>query len=171
MKLFNYIIVIFYSSYSITYSTTTMATIEDQRLPINIVSDNASIDNKNKISIYSGNVSITQGTTKLTGDKVTIYGNDKKTISLIISEADEGLAYYEENQENDKGIVKAWGKTIKYNLNTSTVHLEKHAKLEQKGDIFGGNIIEYDKKAQTVTAKRGNETGSQRVNMIIKSKE
>ncbi len=151
-------------------ATSAQALPSDREKPIHISSDSADIDDKQGISIYRGNVIMTQGTTKLTGDIVTIYSKDRQ-IQKVVSEGKKKKAYFEEEQDSEKGLLKAWGKTIKYYLDHEKVELIKQARLEQKGDTFTGDMIEYDKQAQVVNAKADGANQGKRVEMVIQPRQ
>ncbi|MCK5894822.1 MAG: lipopolysaccharide transport periplasmic protein LptA [Endozoicomonadaceae bacterium] len=144
---------------------TVSALLSDRKKPIHISSDSADIDNKNGISIYRGNVIITQGTTKLTGDIITLYSQNHQ-IQKVVSQGGEKQAYFEEEQ-NAKSLLKAWGQTIKYHFDSDRIELIKQARLEQKNDIFTGDLIEYNQQNQIVNAKSENNRQGKRVEMII----
>ncbi|MCL6268892.1 lipopolysaccharide transport periplasmic protein LptA [Sansalvadorimonas sp. 2012CJ34-2] len=140
---------------------------DDRNQPIYISSDSADIDDAKGIAIYRGDVEMTQGTTKLTGDIVTIYSKNRE-IQRVVSEGKKKQAYYEELQSEEKGKLKAWGKTIDYDFAVEKIELIKQAKLIQKGDTFTGDHIEYDQAKQLVnaTGQQGGKTGG-RVQMVI----
>ena len=68
---FAILFVFFYSSLAFSLS-------DDSSQPINIKSDSAEINDATGVSIYIGNVVITQGSMVLTGDKVTLEVSNKK---------------------------------------------------------------------------------------------
>ena len=148
-------------------ATQSLALPSDREQPIHITSDNADIDDAKGIAIYRGDVIMIQGTTKLTGDIITIHSVNRE-IQRVISKGSKELAYYEEEQENDKGTLKAWGVTIDYNMAGDTIELIRKARLVQSGDTFTGDRIDYDQLKQVVNAQ--SEHGSKqngRVQMVI----
>ena len=58
--------------------TSAIALTDDSTKPINIQADSAEINDATGISTYRGNVKITQGSTVLTGDIVTLETANKK---------------------------------------------------------------------------------------------
>ena len=139
----------------------------DRDKPIHISSDNADIDDAKGIAIYRGDVIMTQGTTKLTGDIITIYSKERQ-IQRLVSKGGKELAYYEEQQEGDKGLLKAWAVTIDYMLANNKIELIEKARLTQNGDTFTGDQIDYDQAREVVNAKGGTTTQSKgRVQMVI----
>ncbi|WP_252176839.1 lipopolysaccharide transport periplasmic protein LptA [Endozoicomonas sp. 4G] len=143
----------------------------DRQKPIEIESNTADIDNKNGISIYKGDVVMIQGTTRITGDKVTVYSVQQE-VKKIVAEGYKKRAYYEEQQPENQGTLQAWGHTIDYQVTDDKIQLIKQAKLTQKGDTFTGERIDYDLTRQTVNAKSSENKSSPdgRVKMIYQPK-
>ncbi|WP_153766617.1 lipopolysaccharide transport periplasmic protein LptA [Endozoicomonas sp. OPT23] len=139
----------------------------DRNKPIEIESNTADIDNNKGVSVYKGDVVMTQGTTRITGDKVTVYSINNE-VNRIVAEGDKQRAYYQEEQANKKGLLQAWGHTIDYGIKGDKVHLLKNAQLKQQGDTFKGERIDYDLKQQTVNAQGSKQKG--RVQMVIQPK-
>lgn len=150
----------------------TFALPSDREQPIHVASDTADIDNQKGTSIYRGNVVITQGTTKITGDIVTLYLKDQQLQKMVAKGLKKNRAYYEEEQENNKGTMKAWGDKIVYDMATDTVDLITNAELEQKGDSFKGDTIVYNRLAQQVTAKGATkQNSSSQIQMVIQPRQ
>ena len=144
---------------------------DDRQQPINISSDTADLDTKEGISVYRGDVVVTQGTTQITGDIVTVYTSGRE-VSQVIAVGEQRLAYYEEQQSEDLGTVKAWGETIRYDVNEGQIELIKEARLTQKGDIFTGEKIDYNLTQQTVNARGASEQGAGgRVQMVLQPRQ
>ena len=76
-----------------------------------------------------------QGTTRITGDKVTVYSIQQE-VKTIVAEGYKKRAYYEEQQPEDQGTLQAWGHTIDYQVASDKIKLLKQAQLTQKGDTF-----------------------------------
>lgn len=147
--------------------TLAMALPSDREMPIEIESDSADIDNKKGVSVYRGDVVMTQGSTRITGDVVTVY-TENQEVQKIVAEGINKRAYYEEEQPDAQGTLQAWGHTIDYKVLDEKIHLIRQAQLVQKGDSFKGERIDYDLKQQKVNAKGlENRKGEGRVQMVI----
>jgi lipopolysaccharide export system protein LptA len=142
-----------------------MALPSDREKPIEIKSNTADIDNKKGITIYKGAVVMTQGTTRITGDKVTVYSVNQE-VQKIVAEGFNKRAYYEEEQPDTQGTLQAWGHTIDYRVANDKIKLLKQAQLTQKGDTIKGERIDYDLNLQTANAK-GDKS---RVQMVLQPK-
>ncbi|MEW6462146.1 MAG: lipopolysaccharide transport periplasmic protein LptA [Pseudomonadota bacterium] len=144
----------------------------DRDQPIRIQADTAELDDKQGVAVYRGDVIITQGTLKITGDTVTITQTASGDIDVFTSVGN--LAYYEQKPDVGKDIVKAYGKTIQYFASNERIVLIDQAKVIQEGNTFEGEKIVYDTRRQIVNA--GRATGSNvstprpRIDMVIQPK-
>ena len=144
----------------------------DRDQPIRIQADSAELDDRQGVAVYRGDVIITQGTLKITGDTVTITQTASGDIDVFTSVGN--LAYYEQKPAVDKDIVKAYGKTIQYFASNERIVLIDQAKVIQEGNTFEGEKIVYDTRRQIVNA--GRATGSNvstprpRIDMVIQPK-
>lgn len=146
------------------FSTWALALPSDRDKPIHVKSQRADFDTERGLTVYTGDVVVTQGTTLVTGEVVTIKTVDRKVVE-VSSKGGKKPAYYEEDRSGDQGKVKAWGQLIRYNLQANQVELIDNARLHQNGDNFTGEKIVYDTTSKTVNAS-GNDSG--RVQMVIK---
>lgn len=144
----------------------------DRDQPIRIQADTAELDDKQGVAVYRGDVVITQGTLKITGDTVTITQTASGDIDVFTSVGN--LAYYEQKPAVDKEIVKAYGKTIQYFASNERIVLIDQAKVIQEGNTFEGEKIVYDTRRQIVNAGRatGNNVSMPRprIDMVIQPK-
>lgn len=143
----------------------------DRQQPIEIESDSADLDSKKGVSIYRGNVVMTQGTTRIEGTQITIYNDTNRQVTRVLAEGQR--AYYEEQQEGSNGKLKAWGQTINYDAAGNRIELLRQGELTHNGDVFKGEKIEYNFKLQTVNASGQTVSGGKksRVTMVIQPKE
>lgn len=153
-------------------SATAWALPSDRDQPIRIQADSAELDDQQGVAVYRGDVIITQGTLKITGNTVTITQTANGDIDVFT--AIGNLAYYEQQPSADKELVKAYGKTIQYFANNERIVLIDQAKVIQEGNTFEGEKIVYDTRRQIVNA--GRATGSNlsaprpRIDMVIQPK-
>jgi lipopolysaccharide export system protein LptA len=131
--------------------------------PINIEADNAKILEKEGKSVYSGNVILVQGNTRVTADKVTVFSTDGK-LSRITAEGKP--VTYKQSNEPKAADITAEANTVDYFAQEKRVVLLDNAKLTQGRTVFSGNRIEYNADTEVVTAKQA-DSGKQRVQVII----
>ena len=133
-----------------------LALPSDREQPIRVQADSAELDDKQGIAVYRGDVVVTQGSTKLTGNTVTLKQDKNGDIEVVTSVGKP--AYYEQKPAPDKDVTKAYGLTIQYFVTQNRVVLIDQAKVIQEGNTFEGEKIVYDTQRQIVNA--GRATGS-----------
>lgn len=142
------------------------AALEDDRSqPIRISADQALRDEKQGVTVYSGNVKMDQGSLYISADKITIF--------RIVDEADKIVAqgkpaHLQQRPEPDKGLIHAEADTIEYYKAESRIHLRESARLQQDGSTVTGATIEYYIDEQRIVA--GSErTEEDRVRVVIEA--
>lgn len=136
--------------------------------PIHVSAQKARIDDAHDMAVYTGDVVVTQGKTRLTGNQVTIY-RDKTGVSKI--EATGSPATYHEPASPPKNpATDAKAATITYSRPQHLLTLTKDAEVKQRGNIFRGNVIRYDTRSKVVTASGSSRANGSRVEMIIEPK-
>ena len=135
--------------------------------------DSAELDDKQGVAVYRGDVVITQGSMKITGNTVTLTQDNQGNIKVATAVGKP--AYYEQKPSADKDIVKAYGLTIQYFAQENRIILIDQAKVVQQGNTFEGEKIVYDTQRQIVNAGRANgskvTTPRPRIDMVIQPKD
>lgn len=155
-----------------------LSTDKDQ--DIEIEANNAELDDQKGITIYRGNVVVTQGSIRITGDIMTVTYTKTKELDTVIVEGKP--AYYRQLPDNKEVYDEAEALRMEYYAARNFIVLIDNALVKQEGLRFSGNRIEYDTllsqvkaKGKTKTAKEGEKTGppdaDSRVKITIKSKK
>ena len=144
-----------------------LALSTDSNQPMLIEANSAELDDKNGVSIYRGNVKVTQGTLVLTGETMTVYnsGND---ISKVIMEGEP--ATYRQRPDGKEQDINASARKMEYFKNPDKVILTTDAKVEQEGDILRSEHIVYDIDNDQVTAGGNNPSHRVRITLQPKNK-
>ncbi|WP_040261796.1 lipopolysaccharide transport periplasmic protein LptA [Pseudomonas massiliensis] len=154
-------------------SVNALALPTDRNQPIHIQSDDAQLDDKQGVAVYTGDVVITQGSMKITGNKVTVTRAANGDVDVFTAVGN--LAYYEQKPAVDKPIVQAYAVTIQYFASQDRIVLIDKAKVINDGNTSEGEKIVYDTVRQVVNA--GRATGSKltaprpRIDMVIQPKK
>lgn len=132
---------------------TTMALTSDRSQPIELEADTADIDDLKGISIYTGNVILTQGTMVIKAYRLTLYNDKNKELEKAVAIGNKGkLATFKQRPEGKKQDLKARANKMIYFLKKDKIHLLDKAHVWQAGDTFSGKKIIYDTKNETVIA-------------------
>ena len=145
----------------------------DRDQPIHVQADSAELDDRQGKAVYRGDVVITQGTLKITGNTVTVTRNAKGEIDTFTSQGRP--AYYEQQPEVGESLVQAYGRTIEYFAGNERIVLTDQAKVVRDGNTFEGERIVYDTRTQMVNAGRAQggsvTTPRPRIDMVIQPRK
>ena len=153
-----------------------LSTDKDQ--DIEILADSAELDDKKGVTIYHGNVVVTQGSIKMTGDEMTVHFNENDDLELVILVGRP--ATYRQLPDDSEVYDEAEALRMEYHELKSLIVLIEKAQVTQEGLRFSGKRIEYDTLNSRVKAKSqvkpdevtgSDEESEDRVRIIIKPKK
>lgn len=134
----------------------------DRDQPVNIEADHATYNQQTGVTIYSGNVIITQGTIRIQADNVVANLDASRSIKDVTAIGKP--AKFQQKISPEKGIAYGEGDQVFYDAALSQITLTGHAKINQDGSSFNGNSLRYGMKQGDI---EGNGNKQQRVQMII----
>jgi lipopolysaccharide export system protein LptA len=134
------------------FSSLALALPDDANQPISIVADSAIKDDKLGLTIYEGNVSITQGSLNILADKVMIF-IVAETVSKMVALGTPASFKQQPNIDEKDVIAKA--NTIDYFIVDKKITLTENASLNQDGSILTGQVINYDLNGAKAQAEGG----------------
>lgn len=133
--------------------------------PIKIAADTAELNDKTGQSIYSGNVIITQGRSKLEAETVSV-NTDREGISGFIAAGE--LVHLLQFDRESETETHAYARMISFNRERNEIVLHRQAKLVQDNSSFQGEEIRYNTVKRIVTARSNKDTpGKGRVEIIF----
>ncbi|TNH05957.1 lipopolysaccharide transport periplasmic protein LptA [Testudinibacter sp. TR-2022] len=135
----------------------------DSQQPINITSDNQSLDLENNIVTFTDNVVITQGSILINARQVTITrpnngGGGKEKI-----EANGSPVTFQQQLDNGK-MINGRANKVNYDLGSQYLVLTGNAQLKQLDSQIDAEVITYDVQQQKMIAKN---SGKGRVKTIL----
>lgn len=125
-------------------------------LPIAIESDRAEIDDSTGISSYSGNVVISQGSTTLKADTITVIAQERVLTKIVA--IGQPASFEQKDTASEQG-TSGQADQITYISKDSILLFEGQAKLAQQTNSFAGERIEYDIMRKAIKAKGDEDTG------------
>ncbi len=153
----------------------------DREKDIEIEADSAVIDDAKRITIYTGDVIITQGTLRITGAKVSIYydGNSDFVKLIAVGKPARFRQLPDGKKKIDSNYQMARADRMEYFKATDTIVLLGNAVYGQGGSKVAADRIEYDSrtsrmKARSVKATGKTKTGKKkkgRVRIVIPAKK
>jgi lipopolysaccharide export system protein LptA len=144
----------------------------DRDKPINLEADKVTLDDNQKVSVFEGNVVLTQGTTKITANKITVRqekdGNQKAT-------AVGKPATFRTKRDAVEEFVDGSAERVEYDAKTDKVELFTNAWLRRDKDEVRGNYVSYEGTTEFYQALGGgapnaNSSSPGRVTVVMQPK-
>lgn len=135
---------------------------DDTSKPINIVSDNQSLDMENSVVTFSDNVVITQGSILIKANKVVITRPPEGTGKKETIEAFGNPVTFHQMMDDGKP-VDGRANRVHYDLGTEFLTLKEKAELKQLNSKINSEIITYDVKKQKLKASGSSKSRVQTV--------
>lgn len=148
----------------------------DRNQPVNIEADHLTVDDRNKVQIFDGNVVLTQGTLTIKGDKLVVTQDAAGFQTGIATGSSKRLASFRQKREGRDEYVEGEAERIEYDSRSEKAKLFNQAKVTSGGDMVRGPYIEYDAMSENyvVTNAPGGATakapGDGRVRAVIQPK-
>jgi lipopolysaccharide export system protein LptA len=146
----------------LAWPLTLQALSGDRDQPMHLEADSVSIDEGTGVSLYQGNVVITQGSLKLWADKLWIYRKEGKTDKIT----SEGNPTRFRQMGDDQVEIRGQALRAEFYINRDELLLFDDALLEQGADQFRSDRIIYNRISSQVKAG-GSADGKERVRVTI----
>lgn len=154
-----------------------MAERADRNKPVYLEADRATVEDVNRkeasrVSIFTGNVVLTQGTMRISADKV-IMKEDLNGFRYATATGD--LVSFRQKRDGLDEYVEGWSERAEYDSKTDKIELFRQARLKRGSDEVQGDYISYDMTSEFFkvigSTERGVETGpNKRVRITIQPK-
>jgi lipopolysaccharide export system protein LptA len=145
----------------------TAALTSDRTQPVTIEADQAELDDLKRVTTYQGRVIVTQGSLRITGDRMVLYYDENREVTR--AESFGKPATYEQLPDGEKEPVKARASRMEYLVKEGVIELYGDAQVIQAGDSLTGSRITYDTVNDRVKATRAGDQGD-RVRVILTPK-
>lgn len=148
---------------ALVLSPEALALSTDRDQPINIEADRAEADNAKRITTYYGDVIITQGTLKITGNTVTIEYDDQDRLTKLVSEGTPARFRQLPDGKADvpKNYQLAQASRMEYYAREDLIVLLGDALYGQGGDQVAADRIVYDSVNSKMKADSRAAAGSE----------
>ena len=157
----------------LSISTPTLALESDAEQPIEITADQMTLDDSQDIGHYRGNVVLTQGSIRITGEQVTVHLKDgileylEVTGDSTAQTQDTRRASYRQLTDQREEAL-GYAERIEYYAQQARVLMLQQAELSRGSKHIASDRIEYNTRTDRLAA--GNTAGNQpddRVRIII----
>lgn len=120
----------------------------DESQPIKIEANHATLDQKQKITVFSGQVLITKGTLVIHAAEGTATQDQlgNRTLSLI------GRPVTFKQKADDGEIIEGQGNKFDYDTKSSLAILTSRARVKKGKNVIVGDTLTYNTKTQVYSA-------------------
>lgn len=116
----------------------------DREQPILIEANAAEADNRRRVTIYRGDVVITQGTLRITGDTVWIYYDDSNNIEKLVSVGTP--ASFRQLPDDKQDYQNAKAARMEYYTDEDTIVMIGDARYGEGSNRIAAERIVYDSR-------------------------
>jgi lipopolysaccharide export system protein LptA len=113
----------------------------DREKPINVESDRVTVDDARQISVFEGNVVLTQGTMVIRGDRMEVR-QDKEGFKHGTVWGKR--AYFRQKRDGANDLIEGWAERVEYDSRADKLQLFSRAALKRGDDDVSGDYISYD---------------------------
>ena len=130
----------------------------DRDKPIQIEADRASLDQLKGLTVYEGNVVVTQGTILLRAAQVTVTQGKNGGGDVAVARGNP--ATFRQKIDGKDEWMDAQGLRIEYDSGKNLVKLFDNARVKRGQDIVMGASLVYNTKDETFAANGGTGQGA-----------
>ncbi len=154
---------------AILLATSAHAEQADRNKPVNLEADTVTLDDIKKISVYQGNVVMSQGTLMLRADRVQVTQNTDGLDK--VSATGHPVAFRQKTDSGDE-FIEGFADRIEYDGVTGQLELIGQARLRRGGDELHGAQISYNANTgfYKVVGQPNAQTPGGRVRAVIRPK-
>lgn len=146
----------------------------DRDKPIDLEADTVTVNDAKKISTYTGNVILTQGTLVIHGDKLIVHEDQQ---GFQHSTSFGNPTTFKQKLEGKEEYMQGSGQRIEYDARMDKVQLYTKAWVKRGEDIVNGDYIMYDANSEYAEVLSGGPqsatagTPNGRVRAVIQPKK
>lgn len=134
----------------------------DGEQPISVEADSLEVREKENISIYQGNVSLTQGSLEISSERLVIHFNQAN--DLVLMEMTGSPARFRQLDDEQREML-GQARRINYRNSESILELIEDARFSHAGDTIESKLIKINTEDNNIQA--GSSDTDERVKMLI----
>ena len=145
----------------------------DRQQPVNIEADRMTVDDRNKVHVFEGNVVLTQGSLVIKGDKLVVTQDAAGFQNGVATASGGKLATFRQKRQATNEYVDGEAERIEYDSRNEKARLFNRARVKSGGDEVRGAYIEYDAISENYLATNApgsKPAGDGRVRAVIQPK-
>lgn len=128
----------------------------DREKEINVAADQGFADDKQRTSVFDGNVVVTQGTMRITAAKVTVK-EDPERFKFYV--ATGSPVTFRQKRDKADDYIEGWAARAEFDDKTAKLKLFDKARLKSVQGEITGDLITYDTNSEVFEVKGGAQSG------------
>jgi lipopolysaccharide export system protein LptA len=148
----------------------------DRDKPVHLEADKVTVDDKQQLHVYEGNVVLTQGTLIIKSSRLHVKQDAEGYQRGIAISGAKGLAWFRQKREGRDDYVEGEAERIEHNNRTQITEFFNRAHVKSGLDEVSGQYIVFDSKTENYVVTNGPNgshapaDSNQRVRAIIQPK-
>jgi len=134
----------------------------DAQQPIHVEADSLEIRDKDNISIYTGNVRLSQGSQEFRGERLVLNFSQQKELVLMTMTGTPATFRQIDDQQRE---MHGQADQMEYRASESTLLLLGNARFTHVGNTIESNTIRINTETESIQA--GSTESDDRVRMLI----
>ena len=139
----------------------------DREKEIVVGADHLTADDANRTSTFEGTVVVTQGTMRITANRVTVKEDADRHKYYV---ANGTPVTFRQKRDNTDDWIEGFAERVEFDDRNDVLKLFNRARVKRNSDELAGDVITYDMKkelAEITGAPGRSATGTGRVKAII----
>ncbi len=116
----------------------------DRDKPVNIEANRMTVDDRNKVHVFEGDVVLTQGTLVIKAPRLVVTQDADGFQNGVATGNEKRLATFRQKREGSNEYVEGEAERIEYDSRNERARLFNQAHVKSGGDEVRGRYIEYD---------------------------
>ena len=116
-----------------------LAELADREKPVNIEANRLTVDDRNKVHVFEGNVVLTQGSLVIKGDRLVVMQGPDGFQTGVATGSDKRPATFRQKREGSNEFVEGEAERIEYDSRAERARRLNHARVENGGDEVRGH--------------------------------
>lgn len=140
----------------------------DRDKPVTLEADTVTLDDIRKVSVYEGNVVLTQGTMQLRADRVQVMQNREGGLQSL--QATGSPVSFRQKLDGSEDYIEGFAQRVEFNGATGQLELIGQAVLRRGQDELRGGRIAYNAETEfyRVSGQPDAQAPSGRVRAVIR---
>jgi len=136
----------------LAYAPLTRAERADRDKPVNLEADRVTLDDRNKVHVFEGRVTLTQGTLVIHADKIVVT---QDPAGFQTGVAYGNPARFRQKREGRDEMVEGEAERVEHDTRTERTQFFNRAIIRSGGDEVRGQYIRYDAQSENYLVTSG----------------